>query len=210
MILVFSDVHGNLPAFERMLKEERNVDQYICLGDLINYGPWSNECVDLACSLNNVVLLMGNHEQSFLNGRYEGANKLVKSFFNHTFNHFDRFKKIQSFLSFYVIRDFTFLHSLNSHYTYPDTEIVLDGNYVIGHSHHQFDYKNSGFILYNPGSVGQCRNNLNRIEYMLYDPINNEFRFKHIMYQATLIISEMKRRDYPAECINYYISKLKD
>jgi hypothetical protein len=45
-ILIYSDVHNNLPAFEQMLKEVVHCEAYISLGDLVNYGPWSNECVD--------------------------------------------------------------------------------------------------------------------------------------------------------------------
>ena len=79
-ILIYSDVHGNLPAFEKMLKEEGSCDGYICLGDLVNYAPWSNECVDLAISLPNSILIMGNHEKAFINEFYPGTNPLVQDF----------------------------------------------------------------------------------------------------------------------------------
>ena len=79
-ILIYSDVHGNLPAFEKMIKAEKDCEQYICLGDLVNYAPWSNACVDLALSLPNAVLIMGNHEEAFLNRKYNGSNELVKLF----------------------------------------------------------------------------------------------------------------------------------
>ena len=77
-ILIYSDVHGNLPAFEKMIKAEKDCEQFICLGDLVNYAPWSNACVDLALSLPNAVLIMGNHEEAFLNHKYNGSNELVK------------------------------------------------------------------------------------------------------------------------------------
>ena len=40
--LVFSDVHGNLPALEKVLNKENKVQGYINLGDVVNYGPWGN------------------------------------------------------------------------------------------------------------------------------------------------------------------------
>jgi len=46
-VLVISDVHGNLPALERVLDNNNDVDLVISLGDVVNYGPWSNECVQL-------------------------------------------------------------------------------------------------------------------------------------------------------------------
>ena len=96
--LIYSDVHGNLPAFEAVLKDAGRCDQYICLGDLVNYGPWSNECVELALSLPNSVFLMGNHEEAFIQGSYPGNNPLVKSFFEKCHLGFNRINEIKSLL----------------------------------------------------------------------------------------------------------------
>lgn len=48
-IAVFSDVHANLPALEAVLKfiEGIAVDEILCLGDLIGYGPHPREVVEL-------------------------------------------------------------------------------------------------------------------------------------------------------------------
>lgn len=67
--LVYSDVHGNLPAFKAVLNDAKKCDGYICLGDLVDYGPCSNECVDLALSLPNSIIIMGNHEEDYINGK---------------------------------------------------------------------------------------------------------------------------------------------
>ena len=80
-ILIISDVHGNLPALEYVLKSEPNSDLVISLGDVVNYGPWSNECVELLETLPNKILLKGNHEEAFINGAYPGENPIAKSFF---------------------------------------------------------------------------------------------------------------------------------
>ena len=65
---IYSDVHGNLPAFEVFVElTNKEVDVYLNLGDLVNYGPWSNECVDLALSLPTIGNILGNHEELFLN-----------------------------------------------------------------------------------------------------------------------------------------------
>ena len=61
---VFGDVHGNLPALELFLKSvEKSVDGYICTGDIVNYGPWSKECVERIRTLQNLTCVSGNHEQ---------------------------------------------------------------------------------------------------------------------------------------------------
>ena len=56
-ILILADIHANLPAFEFVLKLEKNRDRIIILGDLINYGPWNNECAELASTLENCLYI---------------------------------------------------------------------------------------------------------------------------------------------------------
>lgn len=63
-IAVFSDVHGNLPALEVVLKdiEHRGIHQKFCLGDLVDFAPWGNEVIERIKSLN-IPCLMGNHDE---------------------------------------------------------------------------------------------------------------------------------------------------
>src|SRR6476646_6057104 len=93
--MVFSDVHGNLPALELAIKDAGQVDGYICLGDTVDFGPWSNECVDCVMSLSNIVHLEGNHERDFLNGGHAGENVVANAFFDFCRPHFDRYEKIK-------------------------------------------------------------------------------------------------------------------
>ena len=62
-IAVVSDIHANLPALEAVLKkiEELKVDIIHCLGDIVGYGPFPNECIELirkSCS----AVVKGNHD----------------------------------------------------------------------------------------------------------------------------------------------------
>jgi predicted phosphodiesterase len=63
-IAVFSDVHGNLPALEVVLKdiEKRGIHQKFCLGDLVDFAPWGNEVIEKIKSLN-IPCLLGNHDE---------------------------------------------------------------------------------------------------------------------------------------------------
>jgi predicted phosphodiesterase len=205
--LVFSDVHGNLPAFEKMIALEKNVEAYICLGDLVNYGPWSNECVDLAMSLPNSTLIMGNHEEAFINGVYPGFNTLVQDFFKITFSNFKRNEIITSFLQETVLGKFVCTHTINNDYVYPDTQVLLDKNYIIGHSHHQFKYNNNNFVLYNSGSVGQNRKFINELNYLVYDSDLESIEMKSAIYDLDIVINKMKSLLYPETCLDYYSNK---
>ena len=84
-IAFFSDIHGNMPALEIAIKDAGVVDGFIVLGDVVNYGPWSNECVALLDSLQNCNLIKGNQEDCFIQGKYDGDNWLVSEFFKTCF-----------------------------------------------------------------------------------------------------------------------------
>ena len=81
IIAILSDIHGNLPALERAIKNTKNVDQYIILGDVVNYGPWNNECVQLIETLPNCVKILGNHDIDFINKININDTSLSKKFF---------------------------------------------------------------------------------------------------------------------------------
>jgi predicted phosphodiesterase len=67
-ILVISDIHGNLPAFEAVLADAGIFDAVWCLGDLVGYGPQPNECVERVRDLPKLICLMGNHDAASLGG----------------------------------------------------------------------------------------------------------------------------------------------
>lgn len=66
-VLVISDIHANLTAFQAVLKDAGTVDEIWCLGDMIGYGPDPNQVVDLIRSLPNLTAcLLGNHDVALL------------------------------------------------------------------------------------------------------------------------------------------------
>ncbi|WP_263356173.1 metallophosphoesterase family protein [Acidicapsa ligni] len=68
-IAVFSDVHGNLPALEAVLKaiDSSHPDVILCLGDLVDFAPWPNEVIEVIRS-RNIGTLMGNHDERIAHG----------------------------------------------------------------------------------------------------------------------------------------------
>jgi diadenosine tetraphosphatase ApaH/serine/threonine PP2A family protein phosphatase len=66
---VFSDVHANLEALDAVLADvgRRSPDVYLCLGDIVGYGPDPNECVDTVRRLGAAVVA-GNHDRGAIGG----------------------------------------------------------------------------------------------------------------------------------------------
>ncbi|MDM1556901.1 MULTISPECIES: metallophosphoesterase [Chryseobacterium] len=111
-IAVLSDVHGNLPALEVVLKdiEERGIYQKFCLGDLVDFAPWGNEVIEKIKTLN-IPCLMGNHDERIafdipvipLSKHSEEETKARFVAIDHSKNHItDENKKFLSKLPFHL------------------------------------------------------------------------------------------------------------
>ncbi|MGD8631974.1 MAG: metallophosphoesterase family protein [Anaerolineales bacterium] len=63
-VLVISDIHANITALDAVLETAPEHDTVWCLGDLVGYGPDPNECVERVSNLDELVCLIGNHDQA--------------------------------------------------------------------------------------------------------------------------------------------------
>jgi len=60
---IFSDIHGNLEAFEAVLMaiDKENPAAYFCVGDIVGYGANPVECIEKVQKLNPTIVC-GNHD----------------------------------------------------------------------------------------------------------------------------------------------------
>ncbi|KYC51778.1 MAG: phosphodiesterase [Candidatus Methanofastidiosum methylothiophilum] len=60
---VMSDIHGNSEALSEVLIdiEKQSVDKILCTGDLVGYGPFPNEVVDVFID-QKIISTLGNHD----------------------------------------------------------------------------------------------------------------------------------------------------
>jgi predicted phosphodiesterase len=112
-ILVISDIHANLTAFETVLTNARGEWDYVwCLGDVVGYGPDPNECVGLLRSLPHLCLA-GNHDWAAL-GRLDirtfnpDARKAVE--WTRTTLTPDNTRYLEALPTTFVIEHFTLAH----------------------------------------------------------------------------------------------------
>ncbi len=64
---IFGDIHGNLDAFQAVLAEmERlEVDEFLCMGDLVGYGADPEACIHAVRDLG-ALTIAGNHDHAVL------------------------------------------------------------------------------------------------------------------------------------------------
>lgn len=210
-VAVFSDVHANLPALETFVEAtRREVDSYLCLGDVVDYGPWNDECIDLVRSLPGIVYLEGNHERLFRGEEsIDEKPELARLFFQASHRSFTRRSAIEGLPEWAVVGDFRAEHTIAGLRLYANTPIEVTGKHFVGHSHYQFrrDFPGGG-VLVNCGSVGQNRRRIDRASYAVYDLASGEIRLEERPYPLDRFLAELEARSYPEPCIHYFRRKL--
>lgn len=63
-IAILSDIHSNLDALKAVLSDARlrGVQRYLCLGDIVGFGPRPEECVRLIRA-TGMPTILGNHDE---------------------------------------------------------------------------------------------------------------------------------------------------
>ena len=209
LCLIFSDIHGNLPALEQVLKNEKDVDLYLNIGDVVNYGPWSNECVELIETLN-CINIKGNHEEYFISGECNVKNDIVQAFFKKNYSTFNKTQEISNYKNKIIFNNFLLTHNLkDKEYVFKDTKVDLDKNIIIGHSHQQYHRVINNYNLINPGSIGQNRQNIELSNYIIWDIEKKLINMKQLPVNPNLLINELEIRKFPEICVDYYKNKIK-
>jgi len=207
---IFSDVHANLPALETFLEAVRGrADAYLCLGDVVDYGPWNDECLDRILALPGIVFLEGNHERLFSGTDPIGDKApLARLFFETSRKFFTREAALRDLPNFVKIGDFGAQHTIADLRLYPDTPLEVSGKHFVGHSHYQFrrDFPGGG-VLVNCGSVGQNRRRIDLVSYAIYDTATGDVRLEERPYPLDQFLDELRARDYPRDCIQYFLRK---
>jgi len=78
---IIADIHGNLEAFQTVLKdaEENQCTHYACLGDVVGYNANPKECLDIVREMG-MPCVKGNHDEyCSMEGDLEGFNPHAKA-----------------------------------------------------------------------------------------------------------------------------------
>lgn len=118
VIAIFSDVHGNFDALEIALEqmESFSPDVYVCLGDIVGYGPEPVRCLERVAQIPNCIIIKGNHEKILLGElTTEACSDLGKISSEWTKANVSKLMidYVRSFLEYHIIDDFGFYHSFS-------------------------------------------------------------------------------------------------
>ena len=222
-IAVFSDIHGNLEALKEILKdiEKENIDDIICLGDVIGLGPNSSECLDLIIK-NNIKLVLGNHELYYLFGsnidptmdirhkahyRYiaESLNEDEKMFLEKCPLFIEcKYQDKKLLFEHFLIKDKTKkypFYSLglltNMKDCLPDVIKKIGADFIfIGHEHSGFTMDFEGQKLVDIGTSGCVKRNITN--YTIIELRNDiQVMKKVITYDKEKLEEALKKIDYP-------------
>lgn len=178
MIGIISDIHGNYPALCAVMQklDENGITEIISLGDVAGYYCMINECIDLL-RYKKVVNILGNHDHYIISGnkcpRSTSANILLdyqrgvltkenREWLSRSINIWEsesislRHGGWRDYLDEYIYK-FDFSNVLHQKFKI----------YASGHTHIQQIEEKNGKIYFNPGSVGQPRDNDPRAAYAI-------------------------------------------
>jgi putative phosphoesterase len=174
--LILSDIHGNFPALSAILEEEKHYDVCLFLGDVVDYGPFPNECIAFLQREMDFGVI-GNHDNALAYAVDCGCRGEFKRYSTETRAwHKNLIGK----------SELAFLRSLQ-----PLNHVTIDGNSLVlahaspqgdlfryllekeidevldgitaqivflGHTHVQYRKHVGDKLVANPGSVGLPRN----------------------------------------------------
>jgi predicted phosphodiesterase len=211
---IFSDVHSNTEAFLAVIDslKKKDIDEYICIGDIVGYGAEPSECIGLTKKLTDKIVA-GNHD-------WAAADIYTTSYFNAvakqailwTSKELEAEEKdyLKALRLVYEDDNITAVHgSLNE----PDKfHYILDINHAaatlnlmktrlcfIGHSHmplicirrekgvaflpdEKIKTDKGALYIVNVGSVGQPRDGDPRASYAVFDTENSYVEIKRVPY----------------------------
>ena len=225
---IISDIHGNLHALEAVLAEleRESIGCYHCLGDVVGYGAYPNECTRLIRELG-CQTVAGNHDYAVL-GKIltDNFNKVAKVSTTWTQDTLDEAATefLESLPLVHETGPITLVHgSLYAPELFDYVQSSYDASLslertpgkvcFIGHSHIPVTFVKDTYVTYtlnpevripengkalvNVGSVGQPRDQNPRASFAIYDDELDTVWTRRIPYDIEGAIEGIRNRGLP-------------
>lgn len=212
--LLISDVHGNLEALEKVLSLEK-WNEIFCMGDLVDYGPSPEECVNLLKRKADIVV-RGNHDNAVASGMDCGCSYEIKALSQEVRKYTTKVMSTENVeylgsLPIMVSTENTFvIHASRDDlfgYLRPNTSVEefdvfddLEESVVfMGHTHIPMDRHVKSRRYINPGSLGQPRDGDPRGSYAFFE--DGKLYFDRVEYDMERTVEKMKDAGLPSRAV---------
>ncbi len=227
---ILSDIHGNHDALDAVLRglEREGVDSYVCLGDIVGYGPEPTACVQRIRKVADCVVA-GNHDLAVADKlSIEGFNVLAREATLWTRNELS--DEDMSYLAQLPLVEYLDgLDVVHSTLCSPELFDYIQTSYdaslsmvsmrspvcFVGHSHVPVVFVQNGIITYslepeitigdglraivNVGSVGQPRDRDPRACCAIYDTETRNMQLKRYRYDIEAVVNKVRAAGLPVE-----------
>jgi predicted phosphodiesterase len=222
-VAIISDIHSNLEALQKAFEiiDEKNVDEVICLGDLVGYGANPNECVDLTRQRASCVLL-GNHDQAAFDlSQTEHFNRHARTaayWTNQTLTQ-ENLEYLKALHFQHVINDLTFVHAspkdpdqweyiFSAHEAKINFESFQTRICFVGHTHipgvfpedpkmQRSRITRESRNIINVGSVGQPRDGNWKLSFGVFDTSSWTYELIRSEYDVQAASAKIVAADLP-------------
>jgi putative phosphoesterase len=224
IIALISDIHGNLPALRAVLKDAKRAKakQVWCLGDVVGYIPFPNECIALLQEEASGSIV-GNYDQKVIHFQQKKSgwktSKKQAKFDAFEWNHQHLNPRSQKYLRslpqdlrrktgiFKILLTHGSPQSIDEP-VLPETpqerlvelgQIAQADIILIGHTHRFMNRKVGNQWFINPGSVGLPVKNDLRASYALLDIAKDKINVteRKIQYDITKVVEGLQEANLP-------------
>ncbi len=210
---VIADIHGNLDAFQVVLEDARaqKCTHYCCVGDVVGYGGYPKECLDIVRAMN-MPCVKGNHDEYCSSEEdLEGFNPHAAEAVIWTRKQLtdDDRKWLRDLKYIRLVASFSMVHATldqperwgyvfdklmaAASFTYQNTGVCFFGHthvpvafirdsVVRGGTYSKFKVEAGRKYFVNVGSVGQPRDNNPKAAYVIYDLQEGSIEIRRLDY----------------------------
>lgn len=218
ILVIFSDIHGNIYALEEFISKTKGIyyDYLVYCGDIFGYYYNQKDVIEKLCQMDKLIWLKGNHDEYFLRLYQEietDTEEYIKKYGHSYENLRQRFSReemdtIKKLDSKFVLKtnkgDIGIFHGTPENSLegrlYPNDSILDSKLYdefdivILGHTHHRMIRREKDTLIVNSGSLGQPRDG-SGYGYAILDTDAKQVKFENIFFDEQLLYKQIDQYD---------------
>lgn len=219
-LCIFSDLHGNIAALNKMLEREQlNIDCFFFLGDIFGYFYGQPVIIDKLMNIKNLWAVKGNHDKNYieiLQGNRKKRNELVDKYgssylLSLTQDQEEYIRHLPNCLEIEMDGQlFGLFHGGPADFLdqriYPNTQMDYSIEkydvLLLGHTHYRLIKKIGKTLIINPGSLGQPRDG-EGFSYVIFDSEDKTYEFKSVVVNTLDLVTQVEKKDSGKRVFTY-------